>query len=115
MLESDEREPNEVLTVIKCQNEEYLAVLSGKNLIMAEQKVNQLWIFRKKSNHGNRDSYEQHKRIIVKDMPEFGKTCIQFHFRAKEGLERDELIFAKKDEIIVMNFETSSIRTIYNF
>lgn len=40
LLESTEREPNEVLTVTKCQNEEYLAVLSGKNLIMAEQKVN---------------------------------------------------------------------------
>ena len=76
LLESTEREPNEVLTVTKCQNEEYLAVLSGKNLIMAEQKVNQLWIFKKKYNQGQRDSYEQHKRIIVKDMPEFGKTSL---------------------------------------
>jgi hypothetical protein len=40
LLESKEREPNEVLTIQKCQNEEYLAVLSGKNLIMQEQKLN---------------------------------------------------------------------------
>ena len=52
-------------------------MLSGKNLIMAEQKVNQLWIFKKKYNQpGQRDTYEQHKRIIVKDMPEFGKTSL---------------------------------------
>ena len=43
---------------------------------MAEQKVNQLWIFKKKYNQGTRDSYEQYKRIIVKDMPEFGKTSL---------------------------------------
>ena len=40
LLESVEREPNEVLAIQKCQNEEYLAVLTGKNLIMQEQKLN---------------------------------------------------------------------------
>ena len=91
-------------------------MLSGKNLIMAEQKVNQLWIFKKKYNQpGTRDTYEQHKRIIVKDMPEFGKTSLQFHFKHKEGLARDEIIFAKKNELMIMNFETSAIRTMYKF
>ena len=28
---------------------------------------------------------------------------------------RDEIIFAKKDELMIMNFETSSIRTLYKF
>ena len=48
-------------------------------------------------------------------MPEFGKTSLQFHFRNKEGLARDELIFAKKNELMIMNFETSAIRTFYSF
>jgi len=48
-------------------------------------------------------------------MPEFGKTSLQFHFRPKEGLARDELVFAKRDEVIVLNFETSTIRTLYKF
>jgi hypothetical protein len=28
---------------------------------------------------------------------------------------RDEIIFAKKDEIMIMNFETSAIRVLYKF
>jgi hypothetical protein len=52
LLESKEREPNEVLAIQKCQNEEYLAVLTGKNLIMQEQKLNQIYIFKRKRNEG---------------------------------------------------------------
>lgn len=40
LMESSEREPNEILAIQKCQNEEYLAVITGKNLIMAQQKFN---------------------------------------------------------------------------
>jgi len=40
LLPSVEREPNEVIALQKCQNEEWLAIISGKNLIRAEQKPN---------------------------------------------------------------------------
>jgi hypothetical protein len=36
LMDSAEREPNEILAIQKCQNEEYLAIITGKNLIMAE-------------------------------------------------------------------------------
>jgi hypothetical protein len=36
LLPSVTREPNEVIAIQKCQNEQYLAVISGKNLIMNE-------------------------------------------------------------------------------
>lgn len=39
-MESVEREPNEILAMQKCGDEEYLAVITGKNLIMAQQKFN---------------------------------------------------------------------------
>jgi len=39
-MEGDTREPNEVIAMTKCQNEQYLAVITGKNLIMNEQKAN---------------------------------------------------------------------------
>tara|TARA_B110000285_G_C15112449_1_gene611969 strand:- start:1521 stop:1688 length:168 start_codon:yes stop_codon:yes gene_type:complete len=49
-----------------CQT--FVAVMSGKNLIKKEQKINQLFIFKKKVN---KVEFELHKRIVVKDMPEF--------------------------------------------
>jgi hypothetical protein len=49
-------------------------------------------------------------------MPEFTKASLQFQFRLKnDTTTRDELIFAKKEELIVLNFETESVRTFYTF
>ena len=36
LMESVEREPNEILAMQKCGDEKYLAVITGKNLIMAQ-------------------------------------------------------------------------------
>jgi hypothetical protein len=36
LMESVEREPNEILAIQKCPKQEYLAVITGKNLIMAQ-------------------------------------------------------------------------------
>lgn len=40
LFPTETREPNEIISIQKCQNEEYLAVISGKNLIAGEQKAN---------------------------------------------------------------------------
>ena len=40
LLKTETREPNEVIALAACQNEEYLGIISGKNLIMNEQKTN---------------------------------------------------------------------------
>ena len=40
LLESQTREPNEIIGMAKDVNENYLAVISGKNLIMDQQKPN---------------------------------------------------------------------------
>ena len=40
LLKADSREPNTVIQMIKSDNEELLAVVSGKILIMNEQKIN---------------------------------------------------------------------------
>lgn len=37
LLPADTREPNQVIAMQKCPNEEYLAIISGKILIMNEQ------------------------------------------------------------------------------
>jgi|TARA_B110000285_G_scaffold233155_1_gene306101 hypothetical protein len=53
-----------------CEN--FLAVISGKNLIMKEQKANQLFIFKRKQGV----QFELYKRIIVKDIPIMNKVCM---------------------------------------
>jgi phosphoglucomutase len=71
-----------------------VAILTGRNLVAAEQKVNQLFLFVKTEKDG-KITFELEKRIIVKKMPEFEKVCMEFHFVNKPGLDRDEMIFAR--------------------
>ena len=56
----------------KSLDESFLAVVSGKNLVMKQQKVNQLFVF-KKDVKGN---FQLHKRVVLKDYPEFEKVCM---------------------------------------
>ena len=48
LLKTESREPNEIIGIQKSDDEQYLAIISGKNLIMDEQKQNQLFIFKRK-------------------------------------------------------------------
>ena len=43
----DEREPNEIISMQISDHEQILGVISGKNLIMKEQKPNQLFLFKR--------------------------------------------------------------------
>lgn len=40
LLPTETREPNQIISMIKSNCEQYIAVISGKNLIMKQQKVN---------------------------------------------------------------------------
>jgi hypothetical protein len=40
LLKTETREPNQIISMRKSVCEEFLAVISGKNLIMKQQKVN---------------------------------------------------------------------------
>jgi hypothetical protein len=57
-MTSTTREPNEIIAMNKCQNEEYLAIISGKNLIAAEQKINQLFVFKRKEEDDGSVTFE---------------------------------------------------------
>lgn len=46
----DEREPNEIISMQISSNENLLGVITGKNLIMKEQKANQLFLFKRLKN-----------------------------------------------------------------
>lgn len=46
LLVSETREPNQIIGLRKSPNENWLAVITGKNLIRYEQKANQLYVFK---------------------------------------------------------------------
>ena len=118
LLKADTREPNQVIAIQKSKDEQYLAIISGKILIMNEQKTNQLFIFKRKKGAGKngRDSFEQIHRVVLKEIPEFTQVCMQYHFKDyPEGAEPDTLIFSKRDQIFQLNFQTSAITTLYKF
>jgi hypothetical protein len=64
--------------------EDILAVISGKKLIMDENKPNQIFIFKRKKNlnasEDAMDQFEALKKIIIKDNPAFEKISMQFKF-----------------------------------
>ena len=77
----DEREPNEIISMQMSDNEQILAVISGKNLIMKEQKPNQLFLYKrqKSPNPNNRDAFVQFKRTILRDFPQFMGIAMSFY------------------------------------
>jgi hypothetical protein len=68
-------------------DENYIAVVSGKNLVMDEQKPNQLFIFRRirNQNTDDHDVFKLFKRVVIKDNPQFNKISMQFHFKKTKG------------------------------
>lgn len=115
LLESVTREPNQIISVRISKNEDYLAVISGKNLIMNEQFPNQLFIFRKNKNInvGESETFSLVKRIMIKDRPDFKKISMQFNFKKSRGSnEPTRLIFARQDALIELNIETEQTKVL---
>ena len=97
----------------KSECENFLAVISGKNLIKKEQKVNQLFIFKRAEGC----EFALFKRIIVKDLAIFDKVCMQFYFTRVHDSQAQpkSLIFVKRDRILKLDYIDNSIDTIYEF
>tara|TARA_B110000285_G_C14973519_1_gene537785 strand:- start:633 stop:803 length:171 start_codon:yes stop_codon:yes gene_type:complete len=55
--------------MVKSKDEEYVAFLTGKLLIMNEKKINQLYVFKrlKAIGTGERDKFILDKNVVVKD------------------------------------------------
>ena len=112
LLDSETREPNQIIGLQKSEDENYIAVVSGKNLVMDVQKQNQLFIFKKKRAKiaMTQDEFVLHKRIVVKDLPIFNEVCMNFHFN-----DSMEIIFVKADQVFKINVESEEVTTIYTF
>lgn len=113
--DTESREPNEIIAIQKCQNDEYIAVISGKKLIGNEEKINQLFVFRYVEG-SNPVKFEKVNRVVLKEMSEFKQTCMNFHFEnIKDTKERSKIIFAKKNQIFSLDFIKTEIKVIYQF
>lgn len=88
LLPSEGREANQIIAMQVSPDEQYLAVFSGKNLIMKQQKVNQMFIYKKMG-----DEFKIFKHAMVKDLPRFNQVCMQFHF--KKGEKTTSLILVR--------------------
>ena len=96
LLKADTREPNQVIAIQKSVDEQYVAIISGKLLIMDAQFCNQLFIFKRiPQPDGVLDKFELHKRVVVREIPEFRKVCLNFFFKANG--KNDTIIFTKVD------------------
>lgn len=65
LLKADTREPNEVIGMAVSQCENYLAIISGKNLIRNAQSQNQLFIYKK--THKKDSRWEQTDWVLLKE------------------------------------------------
>ena len=110
------REPNEIISMQVSQNKQILAVITGKNLIMNEQKPNRLFLFQRVKNlnaEGSMDKFVLLKEISIEDKPEFASICMQFRFKAtKHGRDPTHIYFAKEESIMELNFDTEETREL---
>jgi hypothetical protein len=81
LLKADTREPNQVIAIQKDQDEQYLAIISGKILIMNEQFTNQLFIYKREKSNSGVDRFEFKERVLIKEMEIFTQVCMKFHFK----------------------------------
>ena len=91
-------------------------MVTGKNLIMAQQKFNQLYLFQKKqSSDGGMDTFQQVSRTILKENPAFVKVCTEFHFVDSKAQDRDKILFTNRDSVFILNINTGDISVLYKF
>lgn len=102
----------------KCQNEKYLAVISGKNLIGAEQKINQLYVFKVQEDEVDGvPVFTKVGWVMLKEHPDyFTRTSMKFQFANIPGsIDRNEIIFANTEKIFKIDWNTKNFKDIYTF
>ena len=94
--ESTTREQNQILSMKMCEDEVYLAIISGKLLIKNEQQPNQLDIFIRDGKTFNHQS-----TLDLYSIKEFIFVSMDFYFMTTNAsggptsVEKTDLIFAK--------------------
>ena len=82
-----------------CEN--YIAIITGKNLVKEENQALQLFVFKKVVNLNVADAQDNFtlvKRMIIKDRTDdyFTRICMEYHFKIVSGNKEPQiLLFAK--------------------
>jgi hypothetical protein len=116
MTKTDTRESIEIIGIQKSECENFIAVVNGKNLIMDEQHQQRLIIFKRNTLPGKKSYcslFKLHKQILLEEIPLFTKVSMQYIFKKEKNIQ--SIIFANKDSIFEMNFETEEITIVYTF
>ena len=101
-------------------NAEYLAVISGCQMIRMQQKPNQLFIFKRQRTYKENelDKFQLIKQLDIRKLFEkdFVKASLSFYFKHPvKGSKIDRLIFADRYKIFELNFETDQVYTTVTF
>ena len=91
-----------------CNNEQALAVISGKVLIKNEQQPNQLDVFMMEGK-----GFKHKTKLDLGRIEKFQSVTMDFYFNTDD--DSPTLIFAKQDSIITLNFENGEVETMYQF
>ena len=95
---STTREQNQILSMKMCEDEAYLAIISGKLLIKNEQQPNQLDIFIREGK-----DFIHKSTLDLYSIKEFVFVSMDFYFMASKNkrdptsIKKTHLIFAKQD------------------
>jgi hypothetical protein len=109
------REAIEIISLVKCQNEEYIAVLSGKHLVREEHLLSQLFVYRKNTKK-KKVTWDLKHKVILQVLDMFTQVSSTFYFcNNPDSIEREQLIFSKMDCIFALNFVTREIDVVYKF
>lgn len=115
----EQKQPNQVINMTVSHNEEYLAAISGTNVIMDQQQPNQLFIFKRKRafKEDEMDQFELIKQIRIRESFNLLKSTLSFYFKLpnKGKTKTDMLIFAERDRIFELNFLTNQIYDTVTF
>ena len=116
--ESNEREKNEIITMQISACQKMLAIISGKNLIMNEQKPSKLYLYKRTKNQDptKMDLFKHIKTIDMSKIKELDKISMRFFFKNTKGdKEPNEIIFAKQDSIVVLNVDQKEVFYVVKF
>lgn len=72
-----------MIGIEKSKDENYIAVITGMNLVKGAQSQNQLFIYKRNPNKelDDLELFEQYKWIKIKEIPQFDKVVMEFFFK----------------------------------
>ena len=74
-----------------------------------------MFIFKREVNFNTDepDRFVLVKRVIVRERPEFNKISMEYHFKvSKSEKDPNTIIFAKREEIMELNWETEKVEVV---